>query len=162
MHKYRLRTSCLDRFCIACVIFTDLETGQFLTFYSQPCFSTNRLPLSQYTIRRARSQRCSAAFFLHLRMAAGMINSSPDFHRIHPYKVLDFVIPYHIELLLANRTWLIGKSWVGWYRDVLVLRIGCSERCSKCSSCGIGGGVCKWSILRIVTRFNPFLDFFSG
>lgn len=95
-------------------------------------------------------------------MAAGMINSSPDFHRIHPYKVLDFVIPYHIELLLANRTWLIGKSWVGWYRDVLVLRIGCSERCSKCSSCGIGGGICKWSILRIVTRFNPFLDFFSG
>lgn len=47
------------------------------------------------------------AFFLHLRTVAFM---NPNSHRIHPYEVLNLVIPYHIKLLLASRTWLVGKN----------------------------------------------------
>lgn len=137
-NKYRLRISCLDRFCIACAVIT------------------NRLPLPQYAIRRARSQRCSSAFFLHFGMAASMIYSIPNFHRIHPHKILNLVIPNHIKLLLANRTRLVSESWIGWYRDVLVLGICSGERRSKCSSCSVGGGICERSILRVIARFDPF------
>ena len=87
-----------------------------------------------------------------------MIYSIPNSYCIHPYKVLNLVIPYHIKFLLANGTWLVGKSWVGWYRDVLVLGIGSGERCSKCSSCCVRGGICERSILGVVARFNPFLE----
>lgn len=160
-HKYRLRTSCLDRFYIACAVFTNLKTGQSLPFSSQTYVSTNRLPLPQYAIRRARSQRCSAAFFLHLGMAASMIYSIPNLHRIHPHKILNLVIPNHIKLLLANGTRLVSKSWIGRYRNVLVLWICSGERRSKCGSCSIGRGICERSILRVIARFDPFLDFFS-
>ena len=137
MHYYRLQTSCLDRLCIACVKVTELETCQLLPLQTRSGSRTDRLPLPQHAIRRAGSQRCSAALFLHFRVAASMIYSIPNLHRIHPYEVLNLVIPYHVKFLLANGTWLIGKSWVRRYRDVLVLGVGGRERCSKCSSCGI-------------------------
>ena len=91
-----------------------------------------------------------------------MIYSIPNFHGIHPYEILHLIIPYRIKLLLANGTWLIVKSWVGWYRDVLVLGIGSGERRSKCSSCYIGGGIYERSVLRIVARFDPFLNCLVG
>ena len=90
-------------------------------------------------------------------MAASMIHSVPNFHSIHPYKVLGLIIPYHIELLLANGTWQIGKRWVRWDRDVLVLRVSGGERCSKCSLCYIGRGIYERSIFRVVAGFDPFL-----
>ena len=91
-----------------------------------------------------------------------MIYSIPNFHRIHPHKILNLVIPNHIKLLLANRTRLVSESWIGWYRDVLVLGICSGERRSKCSSCSVGGGICERSILRVIARFDPFLDFLVG
>ena len=87
-----------------------------------------------------------------------MIYSIPNLHRIHPYKILDLIVPYHIKFLLANGTWLVGKSWVGWYRYVLVLGICSGKRRCMCSSCCIGVCLCEWSILRIVARFDPFLN----
>ena len=150
MHEYHLRTSCLDRFCIACNEFANLKIHQSSPPQSPSFLTTDRLPLSQYAIWRARSHRCTAAFFLHLRMAASMIYSIPNFHRIHPHKILGLVIPYHIELLLTNRTWLVGKRWVRRYWDVLVLGIRSGQRCSKCSSRCIRGGIREWRILSVV------------
>ena len=95
-------------------------------------------------------------------MAASMIHSVANFHRIHPYKVLYLIIPYHIELLLANGTWLIGKSRVRWYGDMLVFGVSSGKRCSKCSLRCIGGSICERSILRVVARFDPFLDHSVG
>lgn len=34
-NKYRLRISCLDRFCIACAVITNLKTGQSLAVSDQ-------------------------------------------------------------------------------------------------------------------------------
>ena len=123
MHGYRLRTSCLDRFCIACNEIANLKTHQSSSLQSPSSLTTDRLPLPQYTIRRARSHRCTAAFFLHLSMAASMIYSIPNSHRIHPHKILSLVIPYHIKLLLANRAWLAGKRWVRRDWNVLILGV---------------------------------------
>ena len=74
-------------------------------------------------------------------MTASMIDSVPNFHRIHPYEILNFIIPYHIKLLLANGTWLIGERWVGRYWNVLILRVGRGKRCGKCSLCCIGRSI---------------------
>lgn len=155
--KIALRTSCLDRFWMACVVFTNLETDQLLSLQGPSCISTDRFPLPQYAVRRVRSQWSSAAFFPHLRMAASMIYPIPDLHRIHPYEILNLVIPYHIKLLLANGTWLVGKSWVGWDRDVLILGVSSGQRSGKSGSCCIRGVICEPSILRIVPRFDPLL-----
>ena len=158
MQKHRLRTSCLDRFCTPCIEITNLETNQFVSLKGQSCFSTYCLPFAQHAIRCAHPQRSSTAFFLHFRVTASMIYSIPNLHRIHPNKILNLVIPYHIKLLLTNGTWLIGKSWVGWYRNVLVFGVGSSQRCSNCSSRCIRGGIRERSILGVVARFDPFLD----
>lgn len=150
--------SCLDRFCTPCIEITNLETNQFVSLKSQSSLVTYCLSFAQHAIRCAHSQRCSTAFFLNLRVTASMIYSIPNLHRIHPHKVLNLVIPYHIKLLLANGTWLIGKSWVRWYRNVLIFGVSSSQRCSKCSSRGIRGGIYERSILGVVARFDPFLD----
>ena len=95
-------------------------------------------------------------------MAASMINSVPNFYRIHPYKILNLIVPHHIKLLLADGTRLVGKRWVGWYGNVLVLGVGSGERCGKgCSRC-IRGGIRERNILRVVARFDPFLNYSMG
>jgi hypothetical protein len=52
-----------------------------------------------------------------------MIYPVTKLDRIHPYKLLFFVIPHRSELLLAYGTWLIGKGRVRRGRDMFLLWI---------------------------------------
>lgn len=45
---------------------------------------------------------------------------------------------------------------------MFVLGVSSGERCGKSSSCCIGRGVCELSVLRVVARFDPFLDYLVG
>lgn len=75
------------------------------------------LPLPKYRVRGISVIGWSAtAVLLRFRMTACMVDAISNLDRIHPHKLLSIIKPFHLKLLLADRTEAIGQSWVIWDR----------------------------------------------
>lgn len=69
-------------------------------------------------------------------MTTSVIDPRPNLDRIHPYKVLRFIVPGSIELLLTDGTGTVSKNGVCGDGDVFVLWVILGSGCSY----GGGGG----------------------
>ena len=118
------------------------------------------LTLAQHRIRRAgASQRCIPAsrcwsIFGDFGIAAGMIHTTSNFHRILPDPILNFFRPCRLEFLLTDGTWRIPQGRVVRSVDIL-LRRGFLRWTTIRPCCTVSGSFCVRKAL-VVANFPGF------
>lgn len=116
-------------------------------------------PFPQHRVRRQYPQGRVHLVLLEFGMAARMVDSATDFHRIRPNKILYVIIPRDIKLLLAYGAGQASQIIITRHRDELgfgvILRCNCSRYC-----CGVlrPTGRTTRAIFFVRPRFDPFLE----
>lgn len=127
-------------------------------------------PLPQHCRCRRRGRhppaRRPVSALRRLNVAACMVHSATDPDGVHPDPLLRLVVPDRLEPLLAYWTCGVGHGWVVGYRDVLFLCCLKPYRVWRpvlgVSAGGSFRGFCGAGFVDVVSRFDPFLEWFLG